>query len=382
MSTRTETMPLSDDEVAYLVGRGGQTKFRLENFSLARLNIDKDSAELTGTDDALERARLAIKITLQQRNGGRIDIDFQDMEERKDVETLDVPVPAVGFLLGSKGATLRKMEEKHRVFMFFDNDRKRDGKHGPSKRLYIVGPDRARDSALEESEEVVNFKMGTGGGRRPAIVDNRDQGGRGGPPPRYDAAEEGGTLTIGATTTAAVATTSETAGGATTTATATTTAGMTTGATTTAASATATMSATGTTTAAATTATTAAAKRRAERGAPAGKDTFALHGWSMVARTAFQLAAPAPELSSARAQISTMAVLSAAKALSDSLCGVSLLWTPQRWGVGLCVGLGEGEDDLEVPPWPVQSLAVWPVCPVRSHASLPSRFSVSPTLLL
>jgi len=179
-------MPLSDDEVAYLVGRGGQTKFRLENFSLARLNIDKDSAELTGTDDALERARLAIKITLQQRNGGRIDIDFQDMEERKDVETLDVPVPAVGFLLGSKGATLRKMEEKHRVFMFFDNDRKRDGKHGPSKRLYIVGPDRARDSALEESEEVVNFKMGTGGGRRPAIVDNRDQGGRGGPPPRYD----------------------------------------------------------------------------------------------------------------------------------------------------------------------------------------------------
>ncbi|EOD31087.1 hypothetical protein EMIHUDRAFT_434384 [Emiliania huxleyi CCMP1516] len=186
MSTRTETMPLSDDEVAYLVGRGGQTKFRLENFSLARLNIDKDSAELTGTDDALERARLAIKITLQQRNGGRIDIDFQDMEERKDVETLDVPVPAVGFLLGSKGATLRKMEEKHRVFMFFDNDRKRDGKHGPSKRLYIVGPDRARDSALEESEEVVNFKMGTGGGRRPAIVDNRDQGGRGGPPPRYD----------------------------------------------------------------------------------------------------------------------------------------------------------------------------------------------------
>ena len=53
-------MPLSDDEVAYLVGRGGQTKFRLENFSLARLNIDKDSAELMGTDDALERARRAV----------------------------------------------------------------------------------------------------------------------------------------------------------------------------------------------------------------------------------------------------------------------------------------------------------------------------------
>eukprot|EP00315_Gephyrocapsa_oceanica_P012683 CAMPEP_0185284340 /NCGR_PEP_ID=MMETSP1363-20130426/1026_1 /TAXON_ID=38817 /ORGANISM="Gephyrocapsa oceanica, Strain RCC1303" /LENGTH=392 /DNA_ID=CAMNT_0027880049 /DNA_START=63 /DNA_END=1239 /DNA_ORIENTATION=- len=377
MSTRTETMPLSDDEVAYLVGRGGQTKFRLENFSLARLNIDKDSAELMGTDDALERARLAIKITLQQRNGGRIDIDFQDMEDRKDVETLDVPVPAVGFLLGSKGATLRKMEEKHRVFMFFDNDRKRDGKHGPSKRLYIVGPDRARDSALEESEEVVNYKMGTGGGRRPAIVDNRDQGGRGGPPPRYDDHGGGGTLTTGATTTAAVATTSETAGGATTTATATTTAGgmttaaTTTAATTTAASATATMSATGTTTGAATTATTAAAKRRAERGArpPARTSSLRMAGAGGENGVAAGAAGPGAELR-AGTDLYDGGSLSAAKALSDSLCGVSLLWTPHL-GVGLCVGSGGG---LGAPVARAVSCCLWPVCPVRSHATLVSPF--------
>ena len=273
-------MPLSDDEVAYLVGRGGQTKFRLENFSLARLNIDKDSAELMGTDDALERARrapscapapaarprtarpparasrrLAIKITLQQRNGGRIDIDFQDMEDRKDVSApassrhaahaahvsrrprardghaAPLPPPARPPLARAPGRDARRARAGGRVpARLQGRDAAQDGgeaprlhvlrqrpqarrwapptpaahppppprgrtrarpphpagKHGPSKRLYIVGPDRARDSALEESEEVVNYKMGTGGGRRPAIVDNRDQGGRGGPPPRYD----------------------------------------------------------------------------------------------------------------------------------------------------------------------------------------------------
>ena len=35
-----DRVPLSDQDVAYLVGRSGQTRIRLENFSGARLNID------------------------------------------------------------------------------------------------------------------------------------------------------------------------------------------------------------------------------------------------------------------------------------------------------------------------------------------------------
>ena len=104
-------------------------------------------------------AKLAIAITLQQRNGGKVEVDFDDLEEREDVSTFDVPKETVGFLLGAKGAqlrprarervrrsrpacrswcrslfcppgsTLRAMETKHRVFMFFNNDRMRQGKH-------------------------------------------------------------------------------------------------------------------------------------------------------------------------------------------------------------------------------------------------------------
>ena len=42
----SQRIPLTDADVAYLVGRAGQTRIRLENFSGARLNIDKDAAEV------------------------------------------------------------------------------------------------------------------------------------------------------------------------------------------------------------------------------------------------------------------------------------------------------------------------------------------------
>lgn len=49
---RTETIPLTDADVAYLVGRGGQTRQRLERFSGAHLSIDKDVAEISGPQQA------------------------------------------------------------------------------------------------------------------------------------------------------------------------------------------------------------------------------------------------------------------------------------------------------------------------------------------
>jgi len=184
-----ERMSLSDQDVAYLVGRGGATRMRLEAFSGCRLNIDRDCAEVEGTPEQRELAKLSIAITLQQRNGGSVTIDFDDLEDREDVSTFDVPKETVGFLLGAKGATLRQMETKWRVFMFFNNDRMRQGKHGPCKRLYVIGSKQNRNDALDEAEDVVRFKLtgesrngypqpGKGGGH---------PGDRGPPPPsRYD----------------------------------------------------------------------------------------------------------------------------------------------------------------------------------------------------
>ena len=109
-------------------------------------------------------------MTLQQRQGGSVKMDFDAIEDRADVSTFDVPRETIGFLLGKSGITLRGMENKYSVFMFLDNDRQREGKHGPCKRLYVVGNGNDREAALDEAEEIVRFKL-TG-----------QSSGRGGPP--------------------------------------------------------------------------------------------------------------------------------------------------------------------------------------------------------
>ena len=52
MSGGVERIPLTDSDVAYLVGRSGATRMRLERFSGARLSIDRDVAEVSGEPDA------------------------------------------------------------------------------------------------------------------------------------------------------------------------------------------------------------------------------------------------------------------------------------------------------------------------------------------
>ena len=180
-----ERINLSDQDVAYLVGRNGATRQRLEAFSGCRLNIDRDCAEVEGSPESRELAKLAIKITLQQRSGGVINVNFDDIELREDVSTFDVPKDTVGFLLGKQGFTLRQMETKYRVFMFFNNDRLRQGKHGECKRLYVIGRRQNREDALDEAEDVVRYKL-TGESRNGSRPPPRGPAPGGPPPPRYD----------------------------------------------------------------------------------------------------------------------------------------------------------------------------------------------------
>ena len=199
-----QRVELSDADVAYLVGRGGATRMRLERFSGSRLNIDRDCAEVEGTDQQRELAKLAIRITLQQRSGGTVSVDFDSLEQREDVSTFDVPKETVGFLLGAKGSTLRDLETKHKVFMFFNNERMRQSRSGAQcKRLYVIGAPGPRADALDEAEDVVRFKLtgesrlgGRGGGRGGpgngggGPLDSYNDSSRGGGPPpprdRYD----------------------------------------------------------------------------------------------------------------------------------------------------------------------------------------------------
>ena len=117
-------LPENSGAVAYLLGRNGATKLRLSKFSGCEIDVDthQDAIEIHGTVRQRALARLAVDITLQQRNGGRVRTSFEGLECRPDTVTIDVPVLSVGFVLGTKGATLREMETRRRTFMFFDND--------------------------------------------------------------------------------------------------------------------------------------------------------------------------------------------------------------------------------------------------------------------
>lgn len=165
-------MELQDSDVAYLLGRGGQTRARLANFSGTSLEIGNGKAEMWGSQYQIDLTLMAIDITLEQRNRRPPKMSFQELEERRDQVHIEVPMDCVGFVLGQKGATLRHMENRFKTFMFFDNEMVREG----AKRLYILSPyKKRREAALKEAEDVVKLGSRRGGPPR---------GGRDRSPPR------------------------------------------------------------------------------------------------------------------------------------------------------------------------------------------------------
>lgn len=147
-------MNLQGDEVAYLLGRDGSTKRRLEGSSGCRVEVDKDQVEFTGTKDERELCKLCINMTLQQRRG-KMSMDFKEIEARPDCLTHDVPEQCVGFVLGNRGNTLRQFEERTKVYMVFDNEATRAG----TKRLYILGKRDGREKALKMVEDAVALRL-------------------------------------------------------------------------------------------------------------------------------------------------------------------------------------------------------------------------------
>ena len=118
----TETFDLESRDCAYLIGKGGETRARLEKFSGASFSVDNNVVKITGDPRQRDRAKIAMDIVLMQRTGenNTMDVDFLKMRERPDVSTLDIPCMRIGFLLGKKAASLRKIEAKHGVWAVLD----------------------------------------------------------------------------------------------------------------------------------------------------------------------------------------------------------------------------------------------------------------------
>eukprot|EP00949_MAST-11_sp_MAST-11-sp1_P003543 g3543.t1 len=144
-------------EIGYIVGKSGATKRRLKRFTGAHINVDNSGrVDLKGTRDSIELAKLCIDITLSQQSGRDMaEKHTRILEGRRDVSTMDVDTRCIGFLLGSKGATLRKLEKKNGVFLYVDNSHIYGGK----KKLYIMGSEHARRRAMHACEAIISQKL-------------------------------------------------------------------------------------------------------------------------------------------------------------------------------------------------------------------------------
>lgn len=142
-------MALSKNEVAFVLGRGGTTKLKVERVARCKLDLREQELSMEGSRAAVDRAKDYVKYILDQRVGDvHIDLD----EPRSDLTVVDVPEEAVGFVMGRAGAVLRSLEEEWGTLMFFakrkdERRSKEDRDKTRVERLAIFGECRGRRGA-------------------------------------------------------------------------------------------------------------------------------------------------------------------------------------------------------------------------------------------
>merc|ERR1719350_9920 len=141
----TDTMTFQDDELSYALGKQGGTRKKLERSSQAIVQYVGHNALFSGTKDERRRAKAYMKWLFEQLEG---PVYVDGWEDRDDCTVLPVPRDCVGYITGSRRATLGTMEEEWGVLMFFMNKSEEKGRgKGETEKLIIFGAERDRRGA-------------------------------------------------------------------------------------------------------------------------------------------------------------------------------------------------------------------------------------------
>ena len=118
-----ETIDVSDEDAAFVLGRGGTTKRKLARVSGARLELHdskktggKSVLEIAGDPASRSRAKDYVAYVLAQRVG---PVHIDPGMKRDDMSIVQVPEDCVGFVMGRGGQVLRSMEDEWGTLMFF-----------------------------------------------------------------------------------------------------------------------------------------------------------------------------------------------------------------------------------------------------------------------
>ena len=169
-----DIVKITDDDAAFVLGKGGATKRKIARVSGAKLEIhDLKSAgassgmegaeiEITGTPAARQRAKDYIGYVLSQRTG---PVYIDHTMRRDDLSIVMVPMDCVGYVMGRGGQVLRDMENEWGTLMFFAKKKEDEGKDASAdgdkvqEILAIFGTRRSRRGAELKVMSAVEHKM-------------------------------------------------------------------------------------------------------------------------------------------------------------------------------------------------------------------------------
>jgi len=169
-----DTMKITDDDAAFILGKGGKTKEKISRVSEAEIELfERDLIlEIRGSKLQRRRAKKYAEGVMAQRTGPvNVTEDYDD----DDLTMLQVPQEAVGFVTGRAGNFLRTIEEEWKTLMFFCEvgAGRRDKDY---EKLAIFGSVRGRRGAELKVLSAVETKVPGYYARIRDEVVNRDKG--------------------------------------------------------------------------------------------------------------------------------------------------------------------------------------------------------------
>jgi len=168
-----DTMKITDDDAAFILGKGGKTKEKISRVSEAEIELfERDLIlEIRGSKLQRRRAKKYAEGVMAQRTGPvSITADYDD----EDLTMLMVPQEAVGFVTGRAGNFLRTIEEEWNTLMFFCEVG--SGRNKDYEKLAIFGAIRARRGAELKVLSAVETKVPGYYDKIKDEVLNRDKG--------------------------------------------------------------------------------------------------------------------------------------------------------------------------------------------------------------
>ena len=142
------TVELMDEtQFTYALGKGGNTRRKLERASGALIEYVGYHAFIAGTPGERRRGLEYLRMLLLQKDGKEVGEVLQK-GDRDDLTIVPVPKDLVATISGPRGSGLRRIEDETDTFCFFET--RKEGGDRAFQKLYVLGESRREREIAED----------------------------------------------------------------------------------------------------------------------------------------------------------------------------------------------------------------------------------------